>query len=111
MGHVCIFRPYVGMLVVDILLDKCQRFVTTMELYAAVQLTGKATEALQPSVEAWFKLCSAGYGHLNTSQRAKWLSKTHEQNLSVQTVVEALNKLTPELFGNLSVDVHAHHNL
>ena len=82
-----------------------------MKLDATIQLSCKTTQALQPAMEAGFKLCSGGYSHLNATQGVEGLHKTDEDNLSVQAVIETLDEITPEFGITLRMDVHTHDDL
>ena len=62
-GHVCVLGTHVGMTVIDIFADKCQTLVAPMELYAAVQLTCKTAQSLQPAMESRLKLSSRWHSH------------------------------------------------
>ena len=57
-GHVGIFRPDVGVVVVDVFADEFHRLVTSVELDAAVQVAGHTTKTGEPAVESGFEFCS-----------------------------------------------------
>ena len=110
-GHVCVLGTYVGMTVIDIFADKRQTLVAPMELYAAVQLTGKSAQSLQPAMESWLKLSTRWHSHTYAAQCRQWLNKSHQDDLAIQSVVQALYKLTPEPWVDIRMHVHTHHDL
>ena len=82
-----------------------------MELDAAVQLLRQTTQSLKPSMESRFELCPRGYYHLNSAKGRHRLYETRQDNLTVQTIIEALDKLTPESGIDVGMNVHTHDNL
>ena len=66
-----------------------------MKLYATIQLFCHPAQALQPSVESWFELCPRRHTHLNTSESVQGLYETREDNLTIQAVIETLDKVSP----------------
>ena len=62
-------------------------------------------------METGLKLRPGGNGDLDASQGVEGLYKTDEDNLTVQTVVEALDEVAPELRIPFCMHVHAHDNL
>ena len=109
-GHKRVFCPYVSMVIVDIFPDEFQRFLASMELDPAIQVAGHSCQSLQPAVETRFELCSAGHYNLNASQRIERLYKTRQDNLAVQTVVQTLYEVAPELGVDLCMDMHTHND-
>ena len=106
-SHGGVFGTYGRVLVVDVFVDECQRLVATVELNAAVKLTGNPAKPLEPAVETRFELSPAGHGHLNAAKRVEWLYKACKHDLPVQSVVETLQEVAPELGVALGMNVHA----
>ena len=82
-----------------------------MELYAALQVARHACQPFQPSVESGLELSPGGHDDLNAAQGVERLHEADEEDLAVQSVVEALNELTPELGRHIGMHVHAHDDL
>ena len=48
---------------------------------------------------------------MNTSESVQGLYETREDNLTIQAVIETLDKVSPELWTDIRMHVHTHHNL
>ena len=82
-----------------------------MELYSAVQFGRQPAQPLQPSVEARLIFGAAGHGHAYAAQGGQRLYEPDEHNLAVQSVVETLDEVAPELGVAVGVHVYAHDDL
>ena len=100
-----------GMAVVDVLRYQHQRLIPAMELDTTVQLTCHPAQSFHPPLEAWFKLCPRRHGHPDTSQRRQGLHEACQDDLTVQTVIQALDEVAPEPGVGIGMDVHAHDDL
>ena len=110
-GHELVLTAHAAVLAVDEVADELERLLASVEQDATVQLFGKAAQTLQPAVEARLVLSPRGHGHLYQPQRGHRLFEAGEDDLAVQSVVEALYELAPELLSDVRVNVHAHHHL
>ena len=99
------------MAVVDIFGYQYQRLVASMELDAAVELACQSAQTLQPTVEARLKLSPGGHYHLDAAQGGHGLDETRKHDLTVQTIVKALDEFSPETRVGIGMDVHTHDNL
>ena len=106
--HIGVLGTYVGMLTIDVLLNQFHGFIAAMKLNATIQLARKPAQTFQPAMEARLIFRSAWYGYLNLAKGVERLCESHKKNLTVQTIVETLYELTPELAAYLSMDVHTH---
>ena len=111
MSHIGVLGTNAGVAVVDILFNKLKTLVAPMELDAAIELTSQTTEALEPTKESRLELGTRRHGHTDAAQRGHGLNETHEDNLAVQAVIQALDELTPEPWVDIGMNVHTHDNL
>ena len=79
-----------------------------MELDAAVQIARHARQTLQPAVETRLELGPRRHHHLYAPQRVERLHEAGEHYLTVQSVVQTLQELAPELGIDIGMHVHAH---
>ena len=90
--------PYVGVLVAQVVFYEFHLLIAAMKHHAALQVAGQSAEPFHPTVESWLKLCPGGHRHLYAAQGVERLLESDEDNLPVQSVVEALCELTPEFW-------------
>ena len=110
-AHRRVLRPDRRMAVVDVFGYQRERLLPAVELYPTVQLLCQLAQSLQPAVEARLKLRTAGHRHADAAQRVQRLYKARQHNLTVQTVIEALDEVAPELHVMAGVYVHTHDDL
>ena len=63
-----------------------------MKLNPAIQLSSQSAQTSQPPMETRFKLCPGGHSHPDSAERRHRLDKTRQNDLSIQSVIQALDK-------------------
>ena len=84
------------MTVAQVLVDESQRIATPVELHAAFQCGCQSRQSFKPSVEARFELRPRRNGHLYASYGAEGLPESSHDNLSTETIEQALMEFSPE---------------
>ena len=107
MRHQLVFGSHALMAVLHIFAQEFDGVVASEEDDAALQILCQSRQALQPSVETGLELGSRRHSHLNAPYGVQRLLQSCHDNLSVQTVEQALVELAPELWRHLFVLVHA----
>ena len=97
MLHLLILRPDATMVVGNVLADKRNSIISTVETNPTVKIAGKSRKPFKPPVKSRFVLGTRRHSHLYSPDGVEGLGYAGYCNLPAESVVKTLGELSPEL--------------